>query len=56
MALLKKFLTIGGKIVNSRYTGVRRTTQKKITREIKKARHLGNILIINTGLISFTCK
>jgi ribosomal protein S18 len=45
MVLLKKFLTIGGKILNSRYTGVKKRTQKRIAIEIKKARHLGKFLL-----------
>jgi ribosomal protein S18 len=38
---LVKFLSRGGRILNPRYTGVRWKTQRKIKREIHKARFLG---------------
>ena len=37
---LKKFLTEGGKILPRRLTGLNAKEQRKLTREIKRARHL----------------
>lgn len=39
--MLCKFLSPGGNILNPRYTGVRRSTQRRIKKEIFKARFLG---------------
>ena len=43
IALLKKYITDNKKIVSSKITSVSFTKQKKLTREIKKAKILGLI-------------
>ena len=41
VALLKKYVSDNGKIVSSKITSVSYSKQKKLTREIKKAKILG---------------
>ena len=41
ISLLKKYITDNGKIVSSKITSVSFSKQKKLTREIKKAKTLG---------------
>ena len=43
VALLKKYVSDNGKIVSSKITSVSYSKQKKLTREIKKAKILGLI-------------
>ena len=43
IALLKKYITDNRKIISSKITSVSFTKQKKLTREIKKAKILGLI-------------
>ena len=43
IALLRKYITDNGKIVSSKITSVSYNKQKKLTREIKKAKILGLI-------------
>ena len=41
ISLLKKYITDNGKIVSSKFTSVSFSNQKKLTKEIKKAKILG---------------
>ena len=41
ISLLKKYVTDNGKIISAQYTSVSFSKQKKLTREIKKAKILG---------------
>ena len=41
ISLLKKYITDDGKIISSKITSVSFSKQKKLTREIKKAKTLG---------------
>ena len=41
ISLLKKYITDNGKIISSKITSVSFNKQKKLTREIKKAKILG---------------
>ena len=41
ISLLKKYITDNGKIISSKITSVSFSKQKKLTREIKKAKSLG---------------
>ena len=41
LSLLKKYVTDNGKIVSSKITSVSFSKQKKLTREIKRAKSLG---------------
>jgi small subunit ribosomal protein S18 len=41
ISLLKKYITDNGKIISSKITSVSFSKQKKLTREIKKAKTLG---------------
>ena len=43
ISLLKKYVTENGKIISSKITSVSFTKQKKLSREIKKAKVLGLI-------------
>lgn len=43
ISLLKKYITDNGKILSSKITSVSFSKQKKLTREIKKAKMLGLI-------------
>lgn len=41
IGLLKKYITDNGKIISAKFTSVSFSNQKKLTREIKKAKILG---------------
>ena len=43
ISLLKKYMSDNGKIISSKITSISFSKQKKLTREIKKAKVLGSI-------------